>query len=216
MRLRTILSLIYILFALMISSGARAEALNSKEELLQSELELAQKPQIYFMLHLKDKKIYFKARGIILKEIAVYDIKFWGDLLTVTPYTMAKKSSFSTPIRDTINTQESDKEEAKKEEKKDEKEKFQLKALELSDMPASFTLSLDDNVFISVKPGEKGIVPGLYSAAYSLNWYVSRPLYTVWNTIRKKPYTAIHLRLKKEDAQSLYWSFVEGGKIIIY
>lgn len=213
MRLRTILSLIYILFALMISSGARAEALSSKEELLQAELELAQKPQIYFMLNLKDKKIYLKARGIILKEIPVEDIKFWGNLLAATPYTMAKKSSFSTPVRDTINP---DIEEAEKEEKKDPKEKFQLKALELSDMPVSYTLSLDDNVFISVKPGEKGTIAGLYSAVNALNWYVSRPLYTIWNTIKKKPYTAIHLRLKKEDAQSLYWSFVEGGKIIIY
>lgn len=216
MKLRIILSLFYILFVLLISSGASAEVLNSNEKLLQSELELAQKPQIYFILSLKERKIYFKARGIILKEIPVDDIKFWGDILTVKPYTMAKKSSFSTPMRDTINTQESDKEEVKKEEKKDEKEKFQLKALELSDMPASFTMSFDDNFFISVKPNDKGIVPGLYSAAHSLNWYVSRPLYTVWNSIRKKPYTAIHLRLKKEDAQSLYWSFVEGEKIIIY
>lgn len=214
MRFRTaILPLIYIVIALMISTGASAEALNSKEELLQAELELARKPQIYFMLNLKDKKIYFKARGIILKEITVDDIKFWGNILTVQPYTMAKKSSFSTPMRDTINP---DKEEAEKEEKKDEKEKFQLKALELSDMPASYTLSLDDNIFISVKPGEKGVVSKFYSAAYSLNWYVSRPLYTVWNSVRKKPYTALHLRLKKEDAQAFYWSFVEGGKIIIY
>jgi len=215
MKFRIILSLIYILFALMISSGAGAEALNSKEELLQSELELAQKPQIYFMLHLKERKIYFKARGITLKEIPVDDIKFWGNLSTIKPYTMVKRSSFSTPVRDKINLQESEEEE-KKEEKKDTKEKFQLKALERSDMPVSFTMSLDDNLFISVKPGGKGIVPSLYSAAYFLNWYVSRPLYTVWNAVKKRPYTAIQLRLKKEDAQSLYWSFVEGEKIIIY
>ena len=202
-----------MLFALMISSGA--EALNSKEELLQSELELAQKPQIYFMLHLKERKLYFKARGIILKEIPVDDIKFWGNLSTIKPYTMVKRSSFSTPVRDKINLQESDVEE-KKEEKKDTKEKFQLKALERSDMPVSFTMSLDDNLFISVSPSEKGIVSSLYSAAYFLNWYVSRPLYTVWNAVKKRPYTAIQLRLKKEDAQSLYWSFVEGEKIIIY
>ena len=215
MKFRIILSLIYILFALMISSSAMAEALNSKEELLQSELELAQKPQIYFMLHLKERKIYFKARGVILKEIPVDDIKFWGNLSTIKPYTMVKRSSFSTPVRDKINLQESDEKE-QKEENKDTKEKFQLKALERSDMPVSFTMSFDDNVFISVGQSEKGVVPGLYSAAYSLNWYLSRPLYTVWNAIKKKPYTAINLRLKKEDAQSLYWSFVEGGKIIIY
>jgi hypothetical protein len=215
MRLRTILFLIYILCALIISSGARAEALHSKEELLESEFELAQKPQIYFMLHLKEKKIYFKARGIILKEIPLDDIKFWGNLSTIKPYTMVKRSSFSTPVRDKINLQESEEGE-KKEEKKDTKEKFQLKALERSDMPVSFTMSFDDNLFISVIPGEKGIVSSLYSAAYFLNWYVSRPLYTVWNAIRHKPYTAIQLRLKKEDAQSLYWSFVEGEKIIIY
>ncbi|MBI5674731.1 MAG: hypothetical protein HZC48_02730 [Nitrospirae bacterium] len=215
MKFRIIFPLIYILFALMIISGAGAEALNSKEELLESELELAQKPQIYFMLNSSDKKIYFKARGIILKEIPVDDIKFWGYLSTIKPYTMVKRSSFSTPVRDKINLEESDEEE-KKEEKKDTKEKFQLKALELSDMPVSYTLSLDDNLFISVSLSEKGKVSSLYSAAYSLNWYLSRPLYTVWNTIKKKPYTAINLRLKKEDAQSLYWSFVEGGKIIIY
>lgn len=216
MRTKIILSLIYILFALLISAGAEAEALNSKEELLQSEIELAQKPQVYFMLNLKEKKLYFKARGVILKEIPVEDIKFWGDLLTVKPYAMTKKISSSAPARDKIDPEEIKKEEVKKEEKKDDKEKFQLKALELSDMPSSYTLSLDDNVIISVKPSDKGIVQGIYSAAHSLSWYISRPLYTVWNALRKKPYTAVQLRLKKEDAQSLYWSFVEGGKVIIY
>ncbi|MBS1111763.1 MAG: hypothetical protein H6Q95_55 [Nitrospirae bacterium] len=216
MRPTTTLSLIIVLFALLISAGARAEVKNSSEELLRSEIELAQKPHIYFMMNLKEKKIYFKARGIILKEIPVYDIKFWGDLSTIKPYTMTKKISSSAPTRDKIDPQEIKKDEVKKEAKKDDKEKFQLKALELDDMPDSFTLSLDDNVSISVKPGGKGLVPEIYSAAYALNWYVARPLYTVWNAIRRKPYTAIHLQLKKEDAQSLYWSFVEGGKIIIY
>jgi len=211
MPLRTILSLIYILFALFISSSATADVLNSKEELLKYEIKLARKPQIYFMLNLEEKKIYIKARGIILKEIPVYDIRFWGDILRVQPYLMFKKSAFSTPMRDKINPEEIDKEENNN----DEKKKFELKALELSDMPASYTLSLDENVFISVKPIHKSMVMRLFADAYSLNWYVAKPLYTVWNTIRNKPYTAIQLLLKKEDAQSLYWSFVEGGKIII-
>jgi len=217
MRLKTTLSIIYIIFALLISAAARAEAQNSTEELLKAEIELAREPHIYFMLNLKEKKLYFKARGIILKEIPVYDVNFWGDLSTIKTYTMNKKISLSAPVREKIDPQEVKKEEeVKKEGPKDEKEKFQLKALELDDMPSNFTFSLDDNVFISVKPGDKGVLPGLYAAAYALNWYVARPLYTVWNAIRHKPYAAIHLRLKKEDAQSLYWSFVEGGKIIIY
>lgn len=212
MRFKTvILSLIYIVIAL-ISTGETSEAQSGKEDILQAELELAKKPQIYFMLNIKDKKIYFKARGIILKEIPVHNIKFWGNMSDIQSYALTKKSSFSTPARDKINPYE---EEAEKEEKKDEKEKFQLKALELSDMPASYTLWLDGNVFVSVKPRGQGMAT-LYSVAHSLSWYVSRPLYTVWNALKKKPYTALQLRLKKEDAQAFYWSFIEGGKIIIY
>jgi hypothetical protein len=213
MRFKTvILSLIYIVTAL-ISTGKTAEALSSREELLQAELELAQKPQIYFMLNLEGKKVYFKARGIVLKEMPVDDIRFWGNMSDVQSYTLTKKSSFATPVRDKINPE---KEEAEKDEKKDEKEKFQLKALELSDMPASYTLWLNGNVFITVGPIGEGAASKLYSAARSFSWYLSRPFYSVWNAVNKRPYTALHLRLKKEDAQALYWSFVEGGMIIIY
>jgi len=220
---RTVL-FIHIFFVLFISAEARSESLKSPEEerlFLQSELSLAQKPNIYFILHLKEKKIYFKARGVVLRDLEIKKMRFWGRHEKVKLYALTGKAASAEPQREAVEIENA---------KKDEKAppptpptgspatpgSIDIKALELEDMPSSFSLILDDGLVISVKPDSQGAVSGLYSIAHSLNWYISQPLLTVWYAIKNRPYGALNLVLNEKDAKALYWSIYEGNGVLIY
>jgi hypothetical protein len=47
-------------------------------------------------------------------------------------------------------------------------------------------------------------------------WYASRPILTIWNSIKGSPYTSIYLVLNEEDARLVYWSLEEKSENIIY
>lgn len=219
MRACRIVLLINIFLLLIISAEAGSKILESsvEERFLQSEVTLAQKTQIYFILDLKEKKIYFKARGIVLRDLDIRKVKFWGRRENIELSTMTGKAAFSAPHREAIVPENV---------KKDEKVSpatppkttaaVDIKALELDDMPSSYSLKFDDGLIISVKPENKGIITGLYSIANSINWYIIKPIVTVWYAIQNRPYVALNLVLDEKDAQALYWSIHEGARVLIY
>lgn len=208
---RRVFFLIQLLFALFISAEALSETLHGPEEkrlLLQAELQLAKKTDIYFVLHLKENKIYIKARGVILRELEIRQNRFWGQGEAVKLYVLAAKKTSDEPKRDEIKPETI---------KKDEPVPIpstppEVKALELPDMPSSFKLMFDNNFVISVKPGDKM----LSSISNSLSWYISQPMLTVWYAIKSRPYGALNLMLNENDARALYWSIHEGAGVLIY
>ena len=217
-----IVLLLHVFFVLFISAEARSETLKSSEEerlFLQSELTLAQKTQIYFILHLKEKKIYFKARGIVLRDLEIKKMRFWGRPENVKLYIMTGKAAASEPRREAVvieNTKKDEKAPAPPAASPPAPTTVDIKALELEDMPSSFRLILDDGLVISVKPDNQGTLSGLYSIAHSLNWYISQPILTVWYAIKSRPYGALNLVLNEKDAKALYWSIHEGNGVLIY
>lgn len=218
MRFLRAVFLIHIFFILFISTEAFSETLPQAEErLLQSELKLAQKTDIYFVLDLEKNRIYFKARGIVLRDLEIKEKRFWGGADTVKLYVMTGKAARSEPRRDELIPENI---------KKDEKvpapatitptPAIDLKALEVDDMPASFILKLGEDLTVSVRSDKKGKIPGLYSIVNTLNWYISQPMLTVWHTLKKRPYRVLNLVLDEKDAQALYWSLYEGTEVLIY
>ncbi|MDO8282289.1 MAG: hypothetical protein Q7U10_06655 [Thermodesulfovibrionia bacterium] len=209
--------LIHIFFVLFLSAEAVSETLPSQaeERLLRSELLLAQKTDIYFILDLEKNRIYFKARGIVLRDLEIKEKRFWGQADTVKLYVMAAKAARSEPLREEVIPENI---------KKDEKAPVpatttpvvDLKALELDDMPVSFNLKLGDDLTVSVSPDSKGSIPALSSIFNSLKWYISQPMLTVWHTVKKRPYRVLNLVLDAKDAQALYWSIHEGSEVLIY
>lgn len=203
--------IIQLLFALFISSVAVSETLRSPEEkrlLLQAELQLARKTQIYFILNLMENKLYVKARGVVLRELDIKQKRSWGQGEVVKLYTLTSKRSSDEPRREEIKPETI---------KKDEVVPIpstppEVKALELEDMPSSFKLMFDNNFVISVKPGDKM----LSSIGNSLSWYISQPMLTVWYAIKSRPYGALNLMLNENDARALYWSIHEGAGVLIY
>lgn len=216
--------LIHVFVVLCVSAEVHSETLkNSDKErrLLQSELTLAQKTQIYFILNLEDRKVYVKARGIVLSAIGIKAVKYWGSHDKVKLYTLAGKAAFSEPRREEIIPENANKD------KKDPQPSaapatpatpatVDIKALELEDMPSSYRLKFDNGLVISVRPDSGGIINGLFSVARSINWYISQPMLTVWYAIKNGPYGALNLVLDETDARALYWSIHEGSRVLIY
>lgn len=214
-------SLLVILLALSVSANAISQdiaGIANETHLLESELILAKKPNIYFIFDLKKKEVLLKARGIVLKEMKIEDVKFWGEPIDARTQTMLKKSAlFKEPKRVNIDPTKAKEEETSTNKTTDTTPgTFDLEALELKDMPTIYRLEFSDGIFISVRPKASGFVSKLYAIANYAGWYISRPVITIWHSIKSRPYTSIYLTLNEEDARSIYWSLVENSENIIY
>jgi hypothetical protein len=141
-------------------------------------------------------------------------LSFWGPVSGDQVRTVAGKYSDKTPERDVLkipSPEESDKPEA---EVKADPKKFELAALELSDMPTAFQVRFDDGLLIAVKPAPEEFFPRLWWTLNEGFWYLSRPLVTVWNFLHKRPYSEILLTMPPKDAQLLYWSLTDGSSCL--
>ncbi|MDO8746195.1 MAG: hypothetical protein Q7J70_00860, partial [Thermodesulfovibrionales bacterium] len=77
MRLQFILFFI-ALIAGPASAGDDKERYIRENRLLEEELTLARKPDIYIVFNLKGKMAFIKARGIHLRELQINDVHCWG------------------------------------------------------------------------------------------------------------------------------------------
>lgn len=190
--------------------------------LLESELSLAKKTNIYFIFNLKSKEILLKARGVVLKEMKIGDVESWGTFVDAGPRSLVRKSAlFKEPKRVNIDPNKNKEEETSETTTTEtpapaNPAAFDIEALELKDMPGNYDLEFSESIFISVRQKGTGFLGKLYSVGSYAGWYVSRPLLTIWNTIKDRPYTSIYLIMDEEDARSVYWSLVENSDNIIY
>lgn len=205
------LKLLFI-FIIILFTGSNAlpdelKSLKAERLFLEEEIKLAKKPHIYFIFNFKDKKIHIKAHGKALKELNIEDFGFWGKPIDVKSAALVKRSSLFGPKRSKIkpgsggdNANSGD---------------FQLDALELADMPVSYSLSFD-GILIRVKPKTDGFISLLGNTYRSIGWRITRPLSAIWNIAQGKQFTAITISLKEKDAQALYWAVYEKINVIIY
>jgi len=204
MRLQLIL-LFISLIAGPASAGDDKEIYIRENRLLEEELTLARKPDIYFVFNLKEKMAYIKARGIHLRELQINDFHCWGSPVSGNVYRLRKKSTFFKPGREMIKPGESK-----------EKDNFKIEALELADMPSRYTLVLDGGLTIFIRPLTEGIVSGIGNLFYTSMRFLIRPIAMFWNALRGTTYTAIDIVLDKNDTRAVYWSLSEGSGAIIY
>ncbi|MDP2167418.1 MAG: hypothetical protein Q8J64_03705 [Thermodesulfovibrionales bacterium] len=196
-----------LLTALLISQEAFSgdiKGLGEENRLLKAELQLAHKQDIYFVFDMSMMKIDLKARGATLKQWAVQDTKLWGYRPDIKPHALLKKSTLLKPRRAKIKPGSSA-------EVTEDPE-----ALELKDMPSSYSLHISDGVLISVRPEGGGPLSALMGFGRKVRLQISRPLLSLWNAVSGRPFSAIDLVMKEKEAQALYWSFSEGSGCIIY
>ena len=203
----TIFRFIFLFIALISGpafAGDDKEMYIRESRLLEEELKLSRKPDIYFVFDLKGKMVYIKARGISLKELQIKDFNCWGTPVSANAYRVRKKSAFIEPVRETIKPGEIKK-----------NDKYKVDAFELADMPSRYTVVLDGGVVIFIKPLTEGIASGISNISYSSMRFFTRPILMFWNVLKGKPYTAIDIVLDKNDARAFYWSLSESSNAII-
>jgi len=191
------------------SSSARGgdQRLFLENKLANEELALAKTPTLYFIVRLKSKKIALKSRGMTLEEWNIKSLHAWGDAPPLSALGLEKKSTLFPPKRTKIQPAASEEDAAA----------FELDALELKDMPSKFTLFLSGGIRVYIRPKAKGFFPRLGSFGHFLAWNVWVPLKNFSFKLRKKPFSAIDVKLeKKEDGQAIFWAFPDGIKGLVF
>jgi hypothetical protein len=186
--------------------GQEITTLLVKNQLLNQELELASKPQIYFLLNLGENKIELKARGLVLKEWKIARIRRWGPHPDLKILTLEKKSALFAPKRKKIKPGEMQ-----------SSGTFEPEALELKDMPTVYTLRFKEGVKIYVRPGAKKLGGHLASLVSFLRWYGWFPIENLISRFLKKEMKLIEITLSSsEEAKAIYWGLLEGMKGLIF
>lgn len=178
-----------------------------ENELLSRELELARSSSLYFILNLKEKSLHLKAKGVLLRKWDIEKVRFWGKPFSIKLVTIEKRSAFNPPQRKKIQPGEN----------QAQKDSFELEALELQDMPTSFSLVLGDNISLAVRSRARSFIEKTASLWEVFKWYTYPPLKTTWKALRKKSFTQIKIILsEKKETQAIYWAFAEGLKGVIF
>ena len=200
-----------------------------QDRFLREDLALAKTSSLYFVIHLKSRTISLRAGGLTLKEWTVAGLRAWGAPQPFEPLAIEKKSTLFPPKRSEIIPTSDEGAEtapapatAEKADKKKKKEKQksqvpELEALELKDMPQRFILFMSDGTRVYFRPRAHKLLARIASFGHSLSWYSWVPLKNLWFRLRKKPFSAIDIKLEgAEDCRSIYWSLAEGSKGLIF
>jgi hypothetical protein len=139
----------------------RAEARESLGS-LDAEYQLARQSSSYFVLDVLEKRMELRIKGMPLKTWAIDKVKFWGRPDFDGTVELARKSALRPPRRNVITPGEP-------ESQVEESGKFELEALELDDMPQTFSLYFDTGLHITVRSGT-GIFSGRWRGGRSPSW----------------------------------------------
>lgn len=201
----------FLLLMLLAAAGTSAQAVD-KEKIVRSlqeltaENDLAKEPHFYFVLDVRQKNLELRVKGMVLRAWKLQSMRFWGRPAFSKTVQLVKKSTLRPPRRNVIKPGEAAA--APK-----DPSKFELEALELKDMPKSFSLDFDNGLHVSVKAREKGFK----AFVEEVRWYGVFPVRSFFSARNGKPVSELELRFENEkDAQAIYWIFYEGIKGLVY
>lgn len=197
------------------AAGEAAGSSASEVRALESEVRLASKDRIYFVLDARDGALRLKAAGLTLKEMPITRWSFWGGPIAPTARALVRKSTLFEPKRPTITPEAAEAPSDAPAAPAAPSTGTELNALELKDMPVRFRLLLDQGIRIVVRPEPAGLFSLGWEWIYLAGWYLTRPFPTVWNALRSQPYTALYLRIAAQDARALYWASREGAEFLV-
>jgi hypothetical protein len=193
------------------SSGLLGQA-PDKEKILRTqqeltaENELAKETHFYFVLDVREKNLELRVRGMALRSWKLQSMKFWGKPAFSKTVQLVRKSTLRPPQRNVIKPGETTP-------TPKDPSKFELEALELKDMPKTFTLEFDNGLHVSVKTARKGVG----AIRDEMNWYGWLPVQSYFQARNGKSTSELELLFEKEsDAQAIYWIFFEGIKGLVY
>lgn len=199
----------YVVFLFFVCSGVlwcEKLTLSLQNTLLETELSLAKKRDSYVLIDTSGKRIFLKGKGVLLREWEIKKISIWGIPFSADPSSLIKKTSLFPPKREKIEPKG-----------KSDDEKFELEAMELQDMPVRYNLYFERNIHVYVWVQKKNVLSSFAQMFHSFKWHTLCPIYAVYYSLKKQPFTAINLGLtSRGDGQSLYWALREGIKLLFY
>lgn len=195
------------------SIGQKIRALNEENRLLEAEATLASTGTTYVILELRTEpnsvpvRINLKNRGLLLREFDAERIRYRRTKPLVTePIPLIKKTAFFPMRRKEIRPH--------KPEEGPEAD-GEMDFLELKDMPSNYTLIFGRRLFISVKSQPKGFIPRFAYLIRSIFIHIRNSLAVVWNRLWNNEFAIIEVRMRGEEAQSLYWSLEQGMNVVV-
>lgn len=205
MRARWLFMLIILSFSLPVYSE-KSLSPELKNLLLKEELALARTSSSYFIFDLQTRVVQLKASGLLLREWKIDSLRLWGDSVPLQAITLEKKSALFAPKRKKIKPGADQ-----------EGETFELDVLELKDMPSSFSLYMEKGLSVYIRPRPENFFSRAWEIGRFLRWFTWVPLKNLWFEVRKRPLTALDIRVSnKGEAKSLYWALAEGFKGLVY
>jgi hypothetical protein len=192
-------------------------ALAKKQASLATEYGLAKGSQFYFVLDVLGRRLELRVRGMVLRSWPLQGMRFWGNPGFYGTVELVKKTTLKAPARIVIKPGETgEPEPAPAQEPAKNPAEFELEALELKDMPKTFSLDFDNGLHITVKAGADGSRGPAGSLQEALRWYVGLPLRSLFGSREGKTISELELTFEQShDAQAIYWHFFDGIKGII-
>lgn len=208
--MRTVLCLFLCLLGsvpAVLAADATLTDLQQVNAFLQAEYDLAKSGKPYLLIDLPGQQLQLKTSGVILETLTVVGYRSWGQPMDLSVASLVKKASLDSPERDVhvVSAEEQNPDETSK----------PFKALELDDMPTSYRLQLENGTRISVRSSSPYWFSRLRNALAVPAWYLSRPLISNWNFLRRSPYNELALSMSEQDARKLYWAFSDGTPCLI-
>lgn len=180
-------------------------ALVRTQQELAAESDLAKEPRFYFILDVRRKNLELRVKGMTLRSWKMRSMRFWGKPAFSKTVQLVRRSTLNPPQRNVIKPGEAAT--AK------DPANFELEALELKDMPRSFSLEFDNGLHVSVRAENSG----LRGLAEEFAWYGVLPVRNFFRSRNGKPMSELELKFENEkDAQAIYWIFFEGIKGLVY
>jgi hypothetical protein len=173
----------------------RSSAIIQVNRLLEEELKLAARPQIYLVLDLDASVLIIKSRGIELHRVPIQAWRRDGDRSIEGTYRLRARPAVSRP-------------------KAAPADDTSVTAIELQHMPDQYELVFDPGVVIAVSPLQERPWIRLKRAAQDW-WNGMRHRLRIGDTDVGTSAVRISIMLEQEAARSLAWTATDGMPILI-
>lgn len=201
------------------------DRLTVENTMLRAEYDLARKGQVYLYLNMSKKEFEVRSSGMTIATIAITEIRPWGPIPSPGLHLIVDKDRV--PEREKIQIPPPGGEENAPKPVTPPPpvdpaappvvKKFDVQATEVTDMPTSYSLSLEGGGLLAIKsfPEVKTWKEKMTRRFEKEIWEFSHALQTVKQHQKKKNYSELTLILTPQDAQRLYWALPVGSALLI-
>ncbi|TAJ99287.1 MAG: hypothetical protein EPO39_16845 [Candidatus Manganitrophaceae bacterium] len=215
-RCGTILSLVAFLWLLFVPSVVSAidpegPPAAAKKKILQLELALAKKGEVYTLLNLSSQGLILKIKGFPLKQFHFSEISLEkAERLREPVHRLIKKYPPPPAVEKEIPLS------GAPETRVSSLLSTETVFVSVGDMPSRYRLYFEDGLMISIEPARRECNCGkihsglslIKETAVSLSWEAERLLFD-------RRFPDLRLVLSEEEAQALFWSLSEGAWLLI-